>query len=85
VSRARVMSALARTRQERRELRQLMAHVSAVARQRMAEAIAEGLFDPIPTQTAPEASTGQVLEGHIAGNEIIVDGTPAPTRRSPCR
>jgi hypothetical protein len=23
-----------------------------------------------------------VIEGHIAGGEIIVDGTPAPTRRT---
>ncbi len=75
-------TALARTRQERRELRQLMAHVEAAAREMLASAIEEGLFDPIPTQTAPEASTGQVLEGHIAGGEIIVDGTPAPTRRT---
>jgi len=45
VSRARVMSALARTRAERRELRQLMAHVAAVAEQRLRDAIAEGLLE----------------------------------------
>jgi hypothetical protein len=38
-------SPVALVRRQRRELRELMAHVSAVARQRMAEAIAEGLFD----------------------------------------
>ncbi len=58
-----------------------MKDVAEFARQKKAEALAEGLFDPIPTQTAPEASTGQVLEGHIEGDKVIVDGTPAPTRR----
>src|SRR5258708_36732399 len=81
MSRGPIMSAATRTRQQRRELRRLMKDVAEVARQKKAEALAEGLFDPIPTPTAPEASTGQVLEGHIEGDKVIVDGTPAPTRR----
>jgi hypothetical protein len=81
MSRKPIMNAAAMARQQRRELRRLMQDVAELVQRKTREAIAEGLFDPIPTQTAPEASTGQVLEGHIAGNEIIVDGTPAPTRR----
>jgi hypothetical protein len=42
---SKVMSAAARTRAERRELRQLMARVSQVAEQRLREAIAEGLLE----------------------------------------
>jgi hypothetical protein len=71
-------TALARTRAERRELRQLMAHVSAVVHQRMAEAIAEGLFDG----PAMDAVPGVVIEGRIEGDQVIVDGPPVPTRRS---
>jgi hypothetical protein len=69
------MSPARTSARERRELRRLMKDVAEFARQKKAEAIAEGLFDPAP------ATGGRVLEGHIAGNEIIVDGSPAPTRR----
>jgi len=48
----------------------------------MAEAIAEGLFDPLPTQTTPEGSTGQVLEGYIEGDTVIVDATPPRRTRT---
>jgi hypothetical protein len=63
-------TALARTRAERRELRQLMARVSQVAKQRLREAIAEGLID------------GRVEDD---GTIVVVDDAPAPSRRSPCR
>jgi hypothetical protein len=76
------MSPLAMARAERRELRKLMARVSQVAEQRLREAIAEGLFDPLPTQTTPEASTGQILEGYIEGDTVIVDATPPRRTRT---
>jgi hypothetical protein len=73
MSRRPVMSALARTRARNRALRAEMVRVAEYVERKTREAIAEGLFDPIPTQTAPEASTGRVLEGHIEGDRVIVD------------
>jgi hypothetical protein len=75
MSRRPSMSPTAQVRAQRRKLRQLMQDVAEFARQKKAEAIEEGLFDPAP------ATGGRVLEAHIAGGEIIVDGPPAPTRR----
>jgi hypothetical protein len=34
-------------------------------------------------QSAPEASTGQVLEAHVEGGEIIIDEPPAERRTTP--
>jgi hypothetical protein len=76
MSRGPIMSAATRTRQQRRELRRLMKNVAEFARQKKAEALAEGLFDPAL------ATGGRVLEGRVEGDEIIVDGPPAPTRRT---
>ena len=42
---SKVMSAAARTRAERRELRHLMARVSQVAKQRLREAVEEGWLE----------------------------------------
>jgi hypothetical protein len=58
-------TALARTRQERRELRQLMAHVEAAAREMLASAIEEGLIE------------GHIEDGEV----VIVDDPLAPSRR----
>jgi hypothetical protein len=70
------MTPAARARAYRRHLRKEMARLSELAAQRMAEAIAEGLLDPIPTQTVP---AGQVLEGHQAASEgakggVVIEG-----------
>jgi hypothetical protein len=65
MSRRPSMSALARTRQQRRELRELMARVSQVAKQRLRQAIEEGLLE------------GHVEDN----GEIVIDDPPAPTRR----
>jgi hypothetical protein len=70
MSRRKVMSALARVRQERRELRQLMARVREIAKQRLRQAIEEGLID------------GRIEDD---GEIVVVDDPPAPPRRSPCR
>ena len=59
-------TALARTRAERRELRQLMARVSQVAKQRLREAVEEGWLE------------GRVEED---GTIVIVDDPLAPSRR----
>lgn len=78
MSRKPVMSALARTRAQRKALRQLMAHVSAVARQRMAEAIASGLFDE------PGAEQGRILEGKVIGGvSPLVRGRAWPRPSAP--
>jgi hypothetical protein len=45
MSRRPVKSALARVRAERRELRKLMARVSEIAKERLREAIEEGLIE----------------------------------------
>jgi hypothetical protein len=63
---SKVMSAAARTRAERRELRQLMARVSQVAKQRLREAVEEGWLE------------GRVEED---GTIVIVDDPLAPSRR----
>jgi hypothetical protein len=65
VSRKPSMSAAARTRAERRELRRLLAHAREVMERHTREMIAEGLLAPLPTQTAPGASSGPVLEGRF--------------------
>jgi hypothetical protein len=64
---SKVMSAAARTRAERRELRQLMARVSQVAKQRLREAVEEGWLE------------GRVEED---GTIVVVDDAPVPTRRT---
>jgi hypothetical protein len=66
MSRRKVMTALARTRQERRELRKLMAHVAAVAGQRLRQAVEEGLIE------------GRIEDD---GTIVIVDDSLAPSRR----
>jgi hypothetical protein len=66
MSRRKVMTALARTRQERRELRKLMAHVAAVAEQRLRQAVEEGLIE------------GRIEDD---GTIVIVDDSLAPSRR----
>jgi hypothetical protein len=45
-----------------------MKDVAEFARQKKAEALAEGLFDPIEI-----ADGGRVLEGRIDGDEVILD------------
>jgi hypothetical protein len=71
------MSAATRTRQQRRELRRLIKDVAEFARQKKAEALAEGLFDPAP------ATGGRVLEGRVEGDRVIVDVAPASRRTRP--
>ncbi len=56
MSRRPIMSAAARTRAERKALREEMARIGEIAKQRLREAIAEGL-----------------IEGHIEGDEIVIE------------
>ncbi len=71
MSRRSVMTPRARKMAFKREMLAEIARLQQMAARLLAE------FDE-PIGAVP----GVVIEGHIAGNEIIVDGTPAPTRRT---
>ena len=69
MSRRPVMSTLAQTRARNRALRAEMARVAELVERKTREAILEGL-----------------LEGRIEDDgEIVIEGPPTATRRSPCR
>jgi hypothetical protein len=72
MSRRSVMTPRARKMAFKREMLAEIARLQQMAARLLAE------FDGPAMGAVP----GVVLEGHIAGNEIIVDGTPAPARRT---
>ena len=75
MSPARTLNRERRERARRRALKAEMVREIERLRAMAARALAE-LDEPLP-----RADQGVVIEGRIAGNEIVVDGPPVPTRR----
>jgi hypothetical protein len=72
MSRRSVMTPRARKMAMKREMLAEIARLQQMAARLLAE------FD----EPIPGADQGVVIEGHISGNEIVVDDPPAPTRRT---
>jgi hypothetical protein len=76
-----VMSPAARKRLRTIALRKAVERAAAYADEKLREALEQGWIDATDLPADVRQRIG-VLEGHITGNEVVLDDPPVPPRKS---